>query len=173
MGTYINKENYLKALCMAHPAVAHGTLVDGKPRNSFFRINDEQEISSATINNIDYPCVAFISIEGRMTDQDNALTDIRHVFKNGWMFLDHVTDSVDADGKGNADRIETAYDEMFSVMEDFIKVMKDDFEVSGRCGAFENFDLNKMSYVQHGPTQQNEYGWILYFDDEFKASRVI
>ncbi len=173
MGVYINKENYLKALCIAHPDVAHGAVVDGVVRKSFFRINSDEELTSSTVNDIAYPAVAYIHIDGRMTDIENAMVDIRHVFKNGWMFLDHVNTLVDADGIGDADRIQIAFDTTFSIMEDFIKAMKDDFEENGRCGAFENFDLNKINYVQHGPTQQNEYGWVLYFEDAFMATRVI
>jgi len=44
MGTFKTKEDYLKALCVAHPTVAHGTVVDGITRNSFFRLNNDEEI---------------------------------------------------------------------------------------------------------------------------------
>lgn len=173
MGIFKNKENYLKALCTAHPLVAHGTVVDGVARKSFFRFNNEEELAAATANGINYPCVGYMHFDGRMTDQDNALVDIRHVIKNGWVFLDTVDPNVLADGTGGADLIQDAYDLAFMVMEDFIKAMKDEFEENEKCGVFFNFDLNKINYVPVGPNNQNEYGWMLYFDDEFPATRVI
>lgn len=169
MGTFKDRENYLKSLCVAHPTVAHGSVAGGIKRNSFFRINDDEEIMAATIQNISYPAVGFQSLKGRLIDQDNALTDIRHLFSNSWIFIQHVN----MIQVGTADAIQECYDQTFSIMEDFIKSMKDDFEESGHCGAFENFDLNRINYVMIGPILEMEYGWQLFFDDEQKALRIL
>lgn len=172
MGVFINKENYLMELCIAHPQVAHNSIVNGKPRNSFFRSNNDEEILAATLNNINYPCVGYSALEGRITDTDSALVDIRHSFKNSWIFLMHLDWITPKTGGGYTDKIQSCYDTAFTIMEDFIRAMKIDFEENGHCGAFENFDLNKINYVQVGPILQNEYGWILYFDDEIEAFNI-
>lgn len=169
MGTFKTKENYLKSLCIAHPTVAHETVVNGIKRNSFFRLNNDEEIIAATIKNISYPAVGYQSLRGRLTDQDNAMVDIRHLFSNAWLFIQHVN-LIDI---AFTDAIQECYDQTFAIMEDFIKMMKDDFEANGHCGAFEDFDLNKINYEMVGPIIQSEYGWILYFDDQQKATRLL
>ncbi len=171
MGVFKNREDYLKGLCEAHPIVAHGHVVDGELRNSFFRLNDEEEISTATFRNISYPNVGYLAIDGRITDKDNAMVDIRHVFKNQWIFLTHL-DRITMDGDGYTDRIETAFDITFMIMEDFIKAIKEEYETNGMCGEFQYLDLNQINYVQVGPMFQSEYGWILYFTDEIRATNI-
>lgn len=172
MGVYKDREDYLKQLCIGDEDVAHTAVVNGKVRNSFFRINNDEEIVAGTLNKISYPCVGFQAIEGRVTDWDNALVDIRHVFRNTWMFITHL-DWITTDGTGYTDKIELAWDTTFTIMERFIALMKNDFELNGFCGAFQNLDLNKISYVQVGPILQNEYGWLMYFEDEIKADNII
>lgn len=169
MGTFKSKEDYLKALCIAHPTVAHEEVVGGIARNSFFRLNNEEEMLAATFTNINYPAVGYYSLRGRTTDQDDALTDIKFLFSNAWIFLQHVN-IIDL---GVADKIQACYDQTFSIMEDFIKSMKDDFETNGHCGAFQDFSLNKMNFEMVGPVLEMEYGWILFFDDSQKATRLI
>ncbi len=171
MGVFKDREDYLKGLCQAHPTVAHNQIIDGVKRNSFFRINNEEEIITATFQKISYPAVGYIAIEGRITDKDNAMEDIRHVFKNQWLFITHL-DRITIDENGYTDRIQLAYDITFTIMEDFIKAMKDDYETNGSCGAFQSFDLNQINYVQRGPIIQDEYGWLLYFNDEIKALNI-
>ena len=170
MGTFKDKENYLKHLCIAHPTVAHDTVVDGILRNSFFRINNDEEIMAATIARISYPAVGYQSLRGKLSDEDNAQTDIRHLFTNSWMFIQHVSMIT---GGGFTDAIQECYDQTFGIMEDFIRAMKEDFDENGHCGAFDFIDLNKMNYVMVGPILENEYGWQLFFDDEQRADRIL
>ena len=172
MGTFADRENYLEQLCIDHPDVAHqGPREGGGQRNSFFRINDEEELIAATINNIDHPCVCNLSIQPKLTDKDNALSDMRWVWNNAWAFLDHVENPSTEDTMPDA--VQAAYDSTFTIMEDFIRSMKEDWEENDRCGAFEQINFNTFNAVQIGPTVQNEYGWILYFDNEQKATRII
>lgn len=173
MGTFKQREDYLKSLCQQHDLVAHDAIKpdgDGK-RNSFFRLNDEEELVAGSVNDIDFPCVCHLLLEGRIKDKDNALIDIRHSFKNGWVFLSHV--ETPEDSGSTSDAVQAAYDESFGIMEDFIKMMKDDFETNGSCGAFTDINFNEMNYVPVGPVITNEYGWILYFNNEQKATRII
>ncbi len=173
MGTFKDREDYLKGLCVAHPTVLHtGANIDGSPRKSFFRINNEEEIDAAMFNNIDFPCVAFMSITHNLRDNGDALIDIRHVFKNEWWFLKKVVTTTAGDGQGYVEKIQDAYDCTFAIMEDFIKSMKDDWEDNGACGAFQNFDINKISSAQKGPVVETEYGWAMYFEDEIRATRI-
>jgi len=106
-----------------------------------------------------------------LKDFDNSLIDIRHIFSNSWLFIQHV--SMVTLTNGYTDTIQTCYDQTFAIMEDFIKSMKDDYEANGHCGAFEDFDLNKINYEMIGPVLENEYGWQLFFEDEQKATRII
>lgn len=170
MGTFKDKENYLKKLCIAHPTVAHQSVVGGIKRNSFFRINNDEELLAATISNIAYPAVGYQSLRGRLIDEDDALADMRHLFSNSWMFIQHVSMIT---GTGFTDIIQECYDETFTIMEDFIRAMREEFEENGHCGAFDFIDFNKMNYVMVGPVMENEYGWQLFFDDEQKASRIV
>lgn len=173
MSIFKQKENYIKQFCIQDVEVQHTVEVEGVARNSFFRLNDEEELLSATIQNISYPCVGIIGFSGKITDKDNALVDIRHAIKNGIGFFQHVQMITGDDGAGYTDEISDAYDQTFALMERYIKYMKDDFELNGHCGGMTDFDLNKISYVPAGPVLQNEYGWIMYYDDEQKATSII
>ncbi len=172
MGTFKDRENYLKGLCIAHSTVAHtAARADGTLRKSFFRLNDEEELATASFQNIDYPCVGHLLLEGSIKDVDNALADIRHSFRNAWVFLQKTINPTDA--TGITDEIQDAYDEAFAIMEDFIKSMKTDWLDNEKCGVFDQLDLNRMNYVATGPYLQGLYGWILYFDNEQKATRIL
>jgi hypothetical protein len=119
----------------------------------------------ATVEDIHYPCVTFVDIKGRLKDADNALADMRYIFSNSWLFLDKKRGTI-----GGAAEVSQIFDTTFDIMQDFIKTMKDDFEENGSCGAFQNFDLNRISFQQIGPIHEAAYGWVLYFDDEHKAT---
>lgn len=171
MGTFIDRENYLKSLCAAHPAVQHDVLKDdGTRRNSYFRLNDEEELLSATTTGIDYPCVGYIQLNGRLRDVENANAVFHHTWTNGWIFLQHVDDA--AGQIGITDVIQQAYDSTFSILEDFIKAMADDYCANGSCGAFTNINFNSFEYIPTGPVMQNAYGWILTFEDQHKSLRI-
>ena len=97
---------------------------------------------------------------------------IQHSFKNGWVILHHVNAIKGADGKGTADKIQEAFDITFNIMEDLVKTMKDDYLENGSCGGFTGFDPNRINYEQVGPYLENEYGWILYFEDQKLSTRI-
>jgi len=172
MGTYLNKHTILKNLCIAHPVVLHNAArPDGGNRKSFFRINNQDEITAAAFDGMDFPCVAYNSLAGRLKDVENALIDVRNVLRSEWWFLDFVPMG-STEGEGYTDRIELAYDTTFDIMQDFIAAMKNDYETNGACGLFEAFDLNKISYQQLDNVVDNMYGWTLTFEDESKAERI-
>ncbi len=173
MGTFKDRENYLKGLCEAHATVAHGQPVsEGSPqlRQSFFRMNNEDELMAGTRNYIHYPCVVNMQLSARMTDKDNALADMRWVWDNEWIFLQHV-ENPDTE-ETTSDSTQDAYDETFAVMEDFIKAMKDDWETNEKCGAFDQLNFNQFTATPVGPTAAHEYGWALSFTNEQKATRI-
>jgi len=172
MGTFKDREDYLKQLCTDHATVAHGAAIPGtsRKRNSYFRLNNEEELLAGTRNNIDYPCVVNLQIDARLTDKDKALADMRWVWSNQWIFLQHVSNP----GNENtmSDAVQNAYDSTFAVMEDFIKAMKEDWEENEKCGAFDQIDFNQFSAQPIATTGANEYGWVLSFDNEQKATRI-
>lgn len=166
MGIFTDIENYLKGLCEDHPLVRHDAVISGsKKRKSFFRCNEEWELIEATQEEISYPCVCFQSIRGRLKDEDNAMAVISRIWSNAWLFIDKKTGKT-----GGADEVQAIYDSTFQIMNDFILTMKEDYEENGSCGAFKKFDLNKIYFAQTGQVFENAYGWIMYFDDEFKAT---
>jgi len=172
MGTFKDREDYLKALCEVHPTVAHNATIPAtsRKRNSYFRLNNEEELLAGTRNNIQYPCVVNMQIDVRLTDKDKALADMRWVWSNQWIFLVHVSNPATTDTMSDA--VQDAYDSAFAVMEDFIKSMKEDWEENEKCGAFDQLDFNQFSAQPIGPTMANEYGWVLSFDNEQKATRI-
>lgn len=173
MGTFKDREDDLKQRCIDHPQVAHDqprSDSDETTRNSFFRLNDEEELLAGTRNNIDYPAVCNMLMEVKLFDKDKALTQMRWIWQNQWAFLQHVENPSSTDTVPDA--VQDAYDSTFAVAEDFIKTMKDDWEKNGSCGAFDQIDFNQFSLVPIGPTMAKEYGWMLYFTNEQKATRI-
>jgi hypothetical protein len=167
MGTFKDRENYLKQLCTAHPIVLH----DVSNRKSYFRLNNEEELASGTVNGIDYPCVANTNLTGRIRDKNSDTTILNHVFSNEWSFLQEVA-TTDSEAVNFSDEVQDAYDLTFEIMEDFIKAMKDDYAENDRCGAFDAIDFSQMNYRPIGPVMQNAYGWELSFINEQKATRI-
>jgi hypothetical protein len=171
MTQYGISQSYLMSLCQSHPQVAHLQTVDGKVRNSFFRFSSEEELIAKTIANaISVPAVGCMNVEGRIRDEGNAMEVIRHGMRFAWVFLDKVNVQRNLQ---TANSLQTAYDTTFGIMEDFIRAMKDEFGENGTCGAFTTLDLNSFNYQEFGPTSDNLFGWILYFDAGFRAHRIM
>jgi hypothetical protein len=168
MSFYKQRELYLQQLAEGHELVKHNQPVsvdDETPRQSFFRINDEEELNAASTNWIHFPCVVMIGLSGGLLNKSGS---IRQLNINTWLFLQKMqrddTNPIDATA------ITDAYDTTFGVMQDFIKKVNADFEEDPSCGVFADIDLGRFKWEQAGPMGDELYGWILTFSDETKAS---
>lgn len=168
MGFYKNRETFVEGLAEADPMVQHNqpvTVGSSELRQSFFRINDEEELLAACVNWIHLPCVAMYGLSGAMANKDGSK---RQRNFNTWWFLTNLV--LDENNPVEADAITNAYDTTFTVMMNFIKAVNDEYEENGGCGEFMYLDLNNIKWSQEGPIGNGLYGWILTFFDETKTA---
>jgi hypothetical protein len=162
MGQFKEKSDYFKSLCVSNKLVAHTVNQDGEVRNSYFRMNDEDELVAACVNWAHFPCVVHFSFYGRYRGQ--AL-----IAKRQQTSILYFLDKADA---SDMDSIENAYDLAFEVMEQFISKMNNEFLEDGSCSPFRNLDLSRFSYSAVGPINATLFGWMLQFEDEASAEDV-
>lgn len=163
-GPYKKKSDYFKAFTEEHFLTAH--LTGTPPRNSFFRINDEAEFDAAATNYSHFPCVVHVDASVRYKRDKPSLP--RRITTNTLVFLSKLQRE---DNPYQADAIEAAYDEAFTLMEDFIAWMVNDMDTNGTCGELFILDLSKTNAEQVGPYEGNLYGWRFSFVDEKPAAK--
>lgn len=156
MGFYKNREDYVRSLSIGDPDVAH--LQEG--RQSFFRINDVEEILEACTTWIHFPCFVQLSLAGMDVNKGGS---IRQVNSNSWMFLSNrIFDETDEDNS-EAAAISRAYELTFNVMQRYKRKLYDDSEDSECWGEIE---FDRFKWEQVGPFGDLLYGWVLTFTDE-------
>jgi len=169
MTFYKNREAYVRTFCTDHYQVKHHHPISaGEKRESFFRINDEEEMLAACVNWAHFPCVVQVGLTGGFVNRKDS---IRQRNTNTIMFLSKML--VDEFEPIEATAITNAYDESYGVMSDFISMMNNDFEENGGCGVFQNFDPALLHWEQVGPIGDGLYGWILSWSDETTASAIL
>lgn len=156
MSFFKKRSDYIKSLANAHKLVAHGREVSGEVRNSFHRMNDEDELMAACVNWAQFPCVVHCGFNGRYTGDTNAVP--KRKILNSILFLHQAGTGMDS--------IENAYDTAFQVMEDFISKMYSEFTEKGYCSNFSNLDLSRFSFYEYGPIGAQLFGWSLQFEDD-------
>jgi hypothetical protein len=160
MGFYNDRENYLRSLCIADADIAHLNPVAENSedlRQSFFRINDAEEILEASVNWIHFPCVVMAALSGMDTNKGGS---IRQVNSNSWMILSKKLYGEEGD---EASAITGAYDLTFNIMMRLKRKLYDDSE-EDICGAF--LDVDRFKWDSIGPFADGLYGWVLTFTDE-------
>lgn len=160
MGQFKIRSDYFKTLCIDNKLVAHTAVVDGEQRNSFFRMNDEEELSAACVNWAHFPCVVHFGHYGRYGGKAPKRKQTNIIY-----FLDKCDPA-------GMDSIENAYDRSFDLMEQFIGRMYKEFSDDGSCSVFGNLDLARFSYAPVGPINATLVGWALQFEDEVYADGV-
>ncbi len=163
MGFYKQREQYLQGIAQDHPLVLHNqpvSAVDARPRQSFFRINDEEELNAASVNWVHFPCVVMIGLSGGLINKSGS---IRQLNINTVLVLEKML--LDENNPIDATAITEAYDRTFEVMNDFIGRVNDDYEAGDVC-VFSDLDLGRFKWEQAGPLGDQLYGWILTFSDE-------
>lgn len=167
MGFYKQRENFLRTLAENDPEVQHNKPVvteENTRRQSFFRINDEQELLAACENWVHTPCVVQFSLSGGDVNRDGS---IRQRNSNTWLFLTKI--DLDPSNPIEADAISNAYDQTFEILQRFKKAVYDEFEENDSCGVFKDIDPANFKWDQYGPVADQLYGWLLSFSDETKA----
>ena len=164
MSSIVHTRNtYFETLSNLNKLVAHGRVgEDNNVRNSYHRLNSEEELLAACINWAHFPCVVHVGLAGRYTGHQNSLPK-RKVINQLW-FLQQA-DPADMDA------IAAAKDIAFEVMEEFIAYIYADWKVSGPCGEFSNIDLGRFGFSEV-VYNNNLFGWELTFEDEKFATNI-
>ncbi len=161
MSSFLDRANYLKKISHYSKLIGHGVVVNGEERNSFHRLNEQEELISACNNWGHFPCVVHIGYDGRFTDNKIGLA--KNVMSTHLYFLSIV----DHDNYPNkADGIENAYDESYAAMIQFIAFMKEDIEVHGTKSSLFHFTLSGAKYDMLSAIEGKLYGWYLIITDE-------
>jgi hypothetical protein len=163
MGIFKDRSDFFKGLATGNKKIAHGREIDGEIRNSFHRLNDEEELLSACINFAHFPCLVHFGFDGRYTSENNAVS--KRLLNNDIIVLQKVDEITGMDQR------EEAYDLAFEILEELLSKMHNLFETEGRCGPFDNFDLSKCSFLRYS-VNGNLYGWLLSFTDEVFADSI-
>ncbi len=164
MGIFKDRTTYLKGLATANRLIDHDGAIGQKKRKTFFKINSEEELLTACVNWIHFPCMSYTGCSGRYTSNDSGVG--KRVLSSELLFL----------AKANPmdfQSVEDAYDITFTAMEEIIGRILNDFEEQGSCSPFSNLDLSRFSFEEVGPIADTLYGWTLRFSDEKFAQDVI
>jgi hypothetical protein len=162
MGIFKDRSDFFKTRAIKSKKIAHTVEVDGEVRNTFLRLNDEEELQSAFVNYAHSPCMVHFGFDGRYSSNIGAVAKRR--LSNDVLIL----------SKGLAtdmDSIENAYDESFEILEELLSWMNNEYEINGSCGPFSSFDLSRCSFVRYS-INSNWFGWLLSFEDEVYAKEV-
>jgi hypothetical protein len=165
MSFYKEREDFVRSFAEQHYQVLHDQGVEGSDtRRSFFRINDEEELTAASQHWIHFPCVVMDSISGGLIEKDKS---VRQQNVCSILFLQKLM--LQENNPITATAITDAYDITFDVMKDYIAFMYGDILEDDGCGVFKGIDMGRIRWVQAGPIGDQLYGWQLTIPDEVKA----
>jgi hypothetical protein len=102
-----------------------------------------------------------MGFSGRFTTDEKALPKSRKT--NELLFLQKVNPT-------DMDAIESAYDETFDILEEFVAYMYNHFLYKMECSPFSKFDLSRVSFVSYSAGEL--CGWILNFEDDKVATNI-
>lgn len=154
-------------MCEVHALVRHNQVAgefDLRLRQSFFEINEEEQLMAASRNWIFFPCVVQYGLSGSDINKGGA---VRQRNTNVWLFLTKV--NLDPENPVFATALTEAYDTTYNVMQDFKKTVGDDYEENEGCGVFQYLEPAFGKWEQYGPVGDQLYGWIFTFNDETKG----
>jgi hypothetical protein len=163
VSTFKQRRIYFQSIAEASNLIAHGQLVEGVARRSFFRINGELELAAAVMDKADTPCMVhndFVVIPSQPVPYVYRKTIVNEI-----LFLSKF----DAQN-GLATEWEEASDLAYAAAAEFLSFMLHDFEENGRCCNLFHFDLNGAKLEMYGPVLDNWIGWRLTFTDLEKGN---
>lgn len=162
MSFFKTRSDYFKGLANANKLIAHNREENGETRQSFFRMNDEDELMAACVNFIHFPCLVHFGFDGRYTGDQNAVPKAK--ISNQVLILKKVD-------VASMDSIEDAYDVCFEVMEQIVSKMYNEWLTDSRCSPFGNLDLSRFSFQAYSVTG-NLFGYLLTFEDDQWAKKI-
>lgn len=171
MSVYTDRKNFFKQRSEQHYLVKHNHVIpdsDGLKRKSFMAIDNDEELPAATINQGHFPMVVHVGFEGRPVSKDGSIR-IRNV--NELMFLDKPLTT--AENVTTTSANDAAYNRSFSVMMDFLSWMYEEYEETGGCGPFKEFDIALCNWRMLDYVQDGFVGWSLVFSDDVKATDIL
>lgn len=128
--SYKVRSDYFETIANTNKLIAHARPIAGsdRTRQTFFRVNNEDEMNAACVNWIHFPCVVHTGHNIKFTQPGTGLP--RRVHGNTLLFLSKAINS------GNlSDNIEDAYESSENAMTQFLAYMLNDLETNGACGS--------------------------------------
>lgn len=165
MGFYLERENYARQLATSDEEIQHAAPLPKEDwdfqhyRQSFFRINNDEELLEASVSWIHFPCLVMASITGNQISKAGSIRQANH---NAWLVLAKAIEREEESGKGDA--ISRAYDQTFETLLRLKDKIIEDFEEG--CGL--NIEETTFKWEQVGPVGDQLYGWSFTFSDELK-----
>lgn len=160
MGFYKCREDYFRRFAIQQADIRHeepNSVDDATPRQSFFRINNEEEFEAAGQRWIHWPALMMTNLQGRVVDRSGSLR------QSNLHTLYIVTKlELDPEMPVEAAAITEAFDITFEIVKELINTMEEDYE--DKCGAY--FEPGNCRWEQLGPLGDGFYGWVLQFTDE-------
>jgi len=167
MSTYKERSDYIKSIAMQNKLVAHNLLIaPDQRRNSFFRVNDIEELNGAIVDYCHFPCVAHLGFDVRYKAPVGAAMPGK-VINTSLMFLSKA-DTLAYSNK--ADAIEAAYVEADQALTQFLSFMLNDIE-QGACPCCQ-FDFESAKIEMIGPALNELYGWQLQISDSKSGAEL-
>lgn len=162
--SFKDRSDYFKNIAFLNKQVAHDQFIGEGPakRNSFHRINDEDELNAAVVDWAHFPCVVHTGMTIIPSQPGKGVyrkTNINQLF-----FLSRF----DAQS-GIADAVQNAWDEAYDIASQFLSYLVEDQEANMSCGGLFGFDLNNSKLEMIGPINDNLAGWSLIFQDIARA----
>lgn len=168
MSNYKQRSDYFKLIAAKNKLIAHTEAIDsGGERDSFHRVNNEEELNAACTQWGHFPAVVHI---GHSINFRSNGTGLPHKVISNHLYFLSVLDS--ATYALVPDQVEAAYEQAELAMSQFLAYMLEDYEENGSCGNLFTFDLNRAQAEQIGPINGTLYGWYLIFQDEQKGNSL-
>jgi len=152
---------------MQNKLVAHNMLIAGTEdqyRNSFFRVNDVEELGSAVVEYCHLPCVAHLGFDVRYKAPVGGAMPRKTINTTLWFLSKADTTAY----SNRADAIEAAYAEADQVLTQFISYMLNDQEACPCC----HFDFETAKIEMIGPELNELYGWQLQIQDSQSGAEL-
>jgi hypothetical protein len=160
MSTYKDRSDYIKNIAMQNKLVAHNMLIDGSAdqyRNSFFRVNDIEELNGAVVDWCHTPLVAHLGFDVRYKSRIGGALPHKTLNTTLWFLSKADTDT----HSNRADAIEAAYVDADQVLTQFLSYMLADQDNCPCC----MFDFETAKIEMVGPMLNELYGWQLQIQD--------
>lgn len=145
-----NMISLLQEMAMRHRDIRHGQDDGkGKPRNSFFRQQNEEVLSLAT--NAAYPCMVLLASRGQF-ERGSAINDT--VTISYLVLCQLAKDSADNDA------IQQAWSESKRIGTEMIAYINDQMENHRDSEFVQGFLMDSVQWQQVGPVDNNTYGTL-------------